>query len=725
MSDPGGPAASEIRSDGSEMTGRRLGPYEVVREIGRGSNGVVYEALDREDRRRLALKVLPANIALDRKTVARFEREASAAASLVHPGIVRVHEIGEVDSTHFFAMDYVEGVALDTYAESRELTVREAARLVRDAARALHHAHENGVVHRDVKPSNLLVRADGAILVTDFGLARLDKSATLTSTDAIVGTPKYMSPEQILAEKGQVDRRTDVYALAVTLFELVTGSHPFEGETVQAFLKNVLEADPVRPRSLNRKIPRALETIVLQAMDRDPDRRYPTALAFAEDLDRFLDHTPIRARRPSVALRALTWSRRHRVAVLTGMLGLAVLATVALVLAVRSGSVRYGYADLLNEAKARLEELQSADSPEDREQRLESVESLLGRAIELSAKRPEAHLLRSRVAFYRGRYDQARSDFDAARDRGASRDELAPMRAHLALLDQDWVQAVRSAARGLIHDKEDADLYYIRGAARYAGGDPERGDLELAKLDLLACLRIDPGHRDASLLLEELSTVTGDREQVDRMAKLREIFEGFGRAGAEGAGLLGAVTDLVSEAARSSPALSTIGRSVFRRLVLTREIGDIEDAQSEEAAATAAIDSDPTNYRAYLRRGLARIRKNDLTGAIADIEEAIRLDIETSASGVVTDWEPCFWDAFLRVTSPDGSLWDEPTAYRWAKHAVELAPAEEAPRARDVLAEVYFRMGDRKEALEVMEKLEEEDPARAAYYERRAAYFSE
>ncbi len=307
------------------LTGDRLGKFMILAELGRGSMGVVYEAFQEDLKRKVALKILPANITLDAKQVRRFHREAESVARLRHDNVIQIYEVGQVGTTHYFAMELVEGRPLDAEKPRERDAVLAIARIGRDAARGLAHAHEKGVIHRDVKPGNLLVDRGGRVVVTDFGLARLTDSASLTSTDAIVGTPKYMSPEQILVRSDQpVDGRADVYALGATLYHLATGRPPFDAPSVQAFIKAILEERPPSPRRFNRQIPFDFATIVLRCLEKDPDDRYASAAELADDFERFLAGERIHAKPRGILALGTDVVRRHRVAALAAVTALAV-----------------------------------------------------------------------------------------------------------------------------------------------------------------------------------------------------------------------------------------------------------------------------------------------------------------------------------------------------------------------------------------------------------------
>jgi tetratricopeptide (TPR) repeat protein len=338
---------------GGQALGQPLGDFRILREVGRGGMGVVYEAEQLSLRRRVALKVLPLAAAMDPKQLQRFRNESLAAASLHHEHIVPVYAVGCERGVHYYAMQFIDGVTaaqlipalhrpagttgpatggdaptsplaglstLATGLRGREL-YRTVARMGVQAARALEHAHSMGIVHRDVKPGNLLVDAADKVWFADFGLARFGADAGLTLTGDLLGTMRYMSPEQALAKHGLVDHRTDVYGLGATLYELLTGRPAVEGTDRQEVLGRIALDEPVPPRRHDRELPVDLETILLKALRADPAERYPAAAALADDLQRWLDDRPITARRPTAAERARQWARRHH-----GLVGVAVLA---------------------------------------------------------------------------------------------------------------------------------------------------------------------------------------------------------------------------------------------------------------------------------------------------------------------------------------------------------------------------------------------------------------
>ena len=294
------------------VPGDDLGGYVIVREIGRGGMGVVYEAAQRVLSRRVALKVLPGFGLASDIAIARFERETKAIARLHHSNVVPFFEAGSDRGVHFYAMQLIEGRALDDLlrddVERDGAQLRRMADFIRQAARAIAYAHGRGVMHRDLKPSNLLVDHDQTVWVTDFGLAKLTDEA-MTHTGEMIGTLRYMSPERLV---GKGDARAEVYALGATLYEAITARPVFTACDNVELMELIRNRDPETPSKLNAAIPLDLETIVVKALEKEPERRYESAAAFADDLERFLDDRPITARRAGPIERTLRWARRNK-----------------------------------------------------------------------------------------------------------------------------------------------------------------------------------------------------------------------------------------------------------------------------------------------------------------------------------------------------------------------------------------------------------------------------
>ncbi len=288
----------------------RLGPFEFIEHIGCGHFGDVFKAMDSRLQRLVAVKV-PRTGDLTPAARAAFVREARTAAKLRHPHIVTVHEVMTIGETICIASELIEGVNLADLIASRRFEPRRAAEICARVADALHHAHEQGVIHRDLKPRNIMLDGSGEPHLLDFGLAKQSASEfTITNVGDILGTPAYMSPEQARGEAGSADRRTDVYSLGVTLYEMLTGVRPFQGE-MRGLIYQILHEEPQTPRRLVPEIPRDLETICLKAMSKNPAARYATSADMAADLRHFLAGEPIQARRAGQVERAVRWCRRN------------------------------------------------------------------------------------------------------------------------------------------------------------------------------------------------------------------------------------------------------------------------------------------------------------------------------------------------------------------------------------------------------------------------------
>ncbi len=376
----GGGAAGEAAS---LATGTRLGDFEILNELGRGEMGIVYRARQVSLRREVALKVLLRNERPGSTAVERFRAEAEAAARTHHTNVVSVYAQGKHDDTYYYAMELIDGLSLDKIIRGRSNSLGSARRhggsstrwswddaaldtragadgansgvddthdtddnsqqswtpsdcrrtavLFAEVADALECAHASGIIHRDVKPHNLLLGRDNRLHLTDFGLARLVDEPHLTVSGEVMGTPAYLSPEQLRGDRHGIDYRTDIYSLGVTLYELLTGCKPFDGESREQIVTAICTTPPVPPRRRDRHIPLDLETICLRAMEKEPQRRHQSAALLAEDLQRFADGRPILSRRPSRIEKAAKWVRRHK-AVTTAVMAVATVALLAVVL---------------------------------------------------------------------------------------------------------------------------------------------------------------------------------------------------------------------------------------------------------------------------------------------------------------------------------------------------------------------------------------------------------
>jgi len=345
-----------------------FGDYELLEEIGRGGQGVVYRARQRSLNRIAAVKVITLGHWATQAHLKRLRLEAEAAASLDDPCIVPIYEIGERDGACYFSMKFIEGDQLDKIIGSKPVPSHKAAELTAKLAHTLDYAHQHGVLHRDVKPGNILIDAKGEPHLTDFGLARLvETESTVTRTLEVLGTPSYMAPEQAAGNKAQLTSATDVYGLGAVLYQLLTGHPPFGGGTTYETVRMVLETEPRQPRLYNPKVDRDLETICLKCLEKEPAKRYGSAEALAEDVERFLRHEPIRSRRSSQLEHVWRWCKRKP---LVASLIAALIVLVAVSLAgvlwelqrVQAERVLVRRAKLSEQEKARLE-AEQANNP--------------------------------------------------------------------------------------------------------------------------------------------------------------------------------------------------------------------------------------------------------------------------------------------------------------------------------------------------------------------------
>ena len=500
--DPGARAdASEIHAEAP------LGDFRLVRELGRGGMGVVYEAEQLSLGRRVALKVLPMAAALDARQLQRFKNEAQAAAGLHHTNIVPVFGVGCERGVHFYAMQFIDGQPLSAVVEdlrrlagvehdrpasapvsvsARQLVsgawarreVRHAdpnatiltprppgpavastqnvaalstehshrtpayfrtiSQLGVQAAEALEHAHQFGVIHRDVKPANLLLDARGHLWITDFGLAQIQSDARLTMTGDLIGTLRYMSPEQALAQRAGIDHRTDIYSLGVTLYELLTLEPAFPALDRQALLRQIAFDEPRPPRQVNSSLPPELETIVLKAISKNPDERYASAQDLADDLRRFLEDRPILARRPTLLQQAVKWSRRHRPVVWSAACAAVVVLVTAVVLLAIS-NVRIARERTVAEERRQ----QAQDNLREARQ---AVDDYLTRVSENTLlQEPEfeplrKQLLQDALGYYEGFVKEHADDPELQAELAAAYLRMTALQYHLGP-EEDWLPA--------------------------------------------------------------------------------------------------------------------------------------------------------------------------------------------------------------------------------------------------------------------------------------------
>ncbi len=636
---------------------KRLGDFELLREIGRGGMGVVYEARQVSLNRPVALKLLPPGLGLTPQAVQRFQREAQAAAKLHHTHIVPVYAVGETDGSHYYAMELIDGQPLaaivrdlrgggsnplldvamtQTAAEapapardgpSAESTtslggtslsdgssgsrrwLEKVARLVADVADALHYAHGRGIVHRDIKPANLLLASDGRLCVTDFGLAQVAQEPGMTVSGSFLGTPAYMSPEQIAVGRIKVDHRTDIYSLGTVLYELLTLERPFPGEGREQILAGILTKEPKAPRRVNPRIPQDLETICLKAIEKDPDRRYATALAMAQDLRLFLQHGVITARRTGLLRRAMKFVRRRPVTTTATVAVLLVVLVLAVAWRATSRQAIESAMRALADAKLHMSQGEYRDA-------LQHVE----RALAVDGDLPEAHLIRARQLINMGRAADAASEAQTLLERNPDEWTVHMILAAAARSQEggarfgtsvdEHIRVVESRA------PDTADAHYLRSLV----ADTDTAAL----LHLDRALALDPGHADAlferSQRLSLLHRFDAALADCDRLIAARPR---SARARLQKASVYrhSQAKERSAEEIEKAVALDPQDAAcLMARGLLRANRGTNKEARDD---FDRAIALDPDDWRSYVYRGRTHMEPGHIDEALADFERAL------------------------------------------------------------------------------------------------------
>jgi tetratricopeptide (TPR) repeat protein len=543
--------------------------------------GVVYRAFDTALRRTVALKMLSNLAGSDKEDLERFRREAQSSAKLEHPNIVHVYEAGSHQGHPFIAMEYVEGRSFESVLKADQLPAQRIAEIVRHIALALQHAHEKGVIHRDVKPGNVLVDKAGNARLMDFGLARsVTATEKLTVTGQILGTPAFMAPEQALGDAARQGPWTDIYGVGAVLYRALGGKHPFQGVNAHAILHKILNEEPDSLRRLNPEVHLDLETIASRCMMKDTHRRYATAGDVAEELQRFIEHKPIRARPIGPRERAARWVKKNRLVVAVS----GILLTAAIVMAVVEIQRSRGA-----HVTSWVKDVEVAYEHHEYRRMLVDCDEALG----IEPENVHALGFRALAKFNLHDLDGAISDEDRTI-------ALAPRDAE-AWFNRGYFRELKGDLDGAISDETRAielgpdelrkRALPIRGRCRERKGDPGGVIEDFGKA-------IDLGARDATLLTAR--------------AVARE----------RNGDLDGAINDC-------NEALA-IDRSLADAW-LTRGMAKVNDPDSAIEDLSKAVTLAPQNATAWNNRGLAKERKREHLGAIEDFTKAIDLD---SACGV-------------------------------------------------------------------------------------------
>ncbi len=601
---------SEAAADPKRRFGDR---YVLLSELGSGGAGVVWVAFDRHLNRKVALKVLVGARSQSEVTIKRFLNEARTSASLRHPGIAGVYDVGEHEGAPFIAMELIEGQPLNAITTAETMKPREAARIVRAISEAIGYAHDTGVLHRDLKPHNVLVENGGRPVVVDFGLARpvtADGDSGLTVTGAVLGTPVYMAPEQATGQQDQIGTWSDVYGLGAVLYECLTGRPPYTGPNPTVVIASLINRDPDPPRSVRSSVPKDLETICCKAMERDPDRRYPSAAALAADLRRYLDDEPIRARPPGLGRRLARLLRRNAV-------GVAI--TVVLVGAGGAFAAHRWRANVLadREATATLERLA-------RERRLEAA-TLVSRARASSNPREALGLIERALELDPG-MSEAKREERVLRSRAQAAETADRLFAAIPSslddekrrLQLDQVLAVYPEHPTALIDRARVRVELAtRALERRAGGAEEliRAAIDDAHAGLAIAPR-SPAALAALLPVLEEEVYAELDPDASLVARVEDLVEEISDR------LLDDPSD--GDDPENGPDPSAL--VVRARYRLARGLADAAIDDADQALALLGDASGPTRTDAHAVRGRASLALGDARGAIDDLQAAIDED---------------------------------------------------------------------------------------------------
>jgi len=627
-----------------------IGHYRLLRRLGRGGQGDVHLAEDQKLGRPVALKVLRHFSSVSRERVARFRREGELASRLDHPGLATVHDVGFEDGVPYIAMRYVEGETLaeqiasagdrvasgDASRTSSTSTsraeVHRIVEVVEQAARAVHVAHEAGIIHRDLKPGNIMVTPDGRAVVLDFGLAHeLEGDQPITQSGDLFGTPHYMSPEQLTAHRVRLDRRTDVYSLAVTLYEALTRRRPFDGATREAIYQAILGKEPPDPHRFNPAIPRDLRVVLDTALEKDRDRRYQTTRDLADELERVRRRLPIRARKVSAPRRFGRWVRREP----------ARAAVLALVLVIAAGAGYWASAwpaihaqQRIAEEVKRSERLHRALQEAHFELQEGGPERALAAYRHASDIDPESVLAMAGVAMALheiGRHQEVLSTLEAHSGLVARHRSLVLLRERALNALGRHAEAERLEVRGF-EPRSHFDCYLAAQLELSRGHQGDRTAFGRAADWMRRCILLAP--RPQVLYHLELAHALGHTDDNPARLRIAEVVErrygdhaspfpwywaGFARLGIDPEGAIRAFREAVMRRERFTAAWINLGESYL-------EIGD---AQAALGAARRALDQKPdrrSTARARFTMGSALAQAGDTAGASTAFEEAIRLD---------------------------------------------------------------------------------------------------
>ncbi len=630
-----------------------IGGYEIEAEIGRGAMGLVFRAKRSSDGLIVALKTMPS--AGDDGLAERFRREAELAAHLRHPSIVPVIEIGEAGGALFIAMEYVRGRTLESLISRQELTIRSSAGIIADAAAAVHFAHRQGVIHRDIKPGNIMVDCEGRVRICDFGLAKQRDIATITASGTIVGTPMYMSPEQA-TPGAAVDFRTDIYSLGATLYEAVTGRPPFSGRDVNSLIRKVKDDDPQSPGILNPSLPRGLERVINKAMEKSPRDRYSFAGEMADDLRSFLAGGGVKAAPPAIAHRISRFARRRAEGVFVLLLSLAIAVIMAGILLRHRGS-----AEDPSSAESERAQLSRSAFAALRMRSYEEAAGLYGAMIDAGTGGVEARLYRGIALRELGRFEEALSDFRAARELdpgnarpwmeeglaqlGAGRlDEARRSFAECAARDPGsaaaWIEAGRACS--MLGRSAEAAAAFERALAAEPGNQTAllgMLDAQLALFEEAEAMKVLAGIEASGM---EPARVSFERGRAALMLGDPGSAAGFFRKADDPGGDGRDLRRLALAARLGTGVLNEVRMDLLERTAADIALGKAEDAlASIDAAAEAARSGRPPQAPGTALDGELQFIKARVLSALGRRDDAMQ-----AFSGAVSA-TPGRWDLIL------------------------------------------------------------------------------
>ena len=552
-----------------------FGKYTIEKKLGEGGMGAVYLVSDPALDRKVALKVISSN---DPETLERFRLEAQSVAKFTHSHIVRVYEAGTVNNQEYFTMDYIEGVSLDKFALSQpKPAFKDIARLIHQTAQALEYAHNQGIIHRDIKPANILIDQSGNAYLTDFGIAKnlTGLNKTLTMTGMTVGTPEYMSPEQAMGKKKELDPRSDIFSLGATLYHCITGRLPFEGEEIYDVFSKIINNDPVMPRLANKTIPRDLETICMKCLEKEPNLRYQNAGELAGDLGRFMNDEAILARPVSMAEKLWRKAKKNKIASF-GIAGGVIILGIGLAISTLVSSV---------EAKDKIEVYRQEGRAYFDQHKYEDAKASYEKILEIDYLDMEADEMKDKCV-------QAIKEKEA---QGKKTKEQAELRARAkTVLDRAERTPTPEQKIKIAEDALDEDPTYAEAWQLIGMSWKEKRDYDRAYECFSKAIELQPTHAYAYY---ERALITAYQRN-----KPEEAIPDF-------------------EMVFKYDPNSHIG--YFAR-------GNLENdqKQSDEAikSYTKAIEIYPGYTHAYNNRGNVYNHKGELDRAIADYNEALALD---------------------------------------------------------------------------------------------------